>query len=169
MTRLLLVRHGETDWNHQNRHQGQKDIPMNALGRDQVNRAVQHLTNEQIDAAYASDLIRAWETVKAIAAQHEGLAIIKEPRLREMHFGEWEGLTWTQIRQREPSAVDNWSQILMEDGPPGGENLSQFGARVKETTDEIIKAHPDESVLLVAHGGTLMMLICRLLEYPIKN
>jgi alpha-ribazole phosphatase len=169
MTRLLLVRHGETDWNRQNRHQGQKDIPLNALGRDQVDRAVQHLANEQIDAAYASDLCRAWETATAIAAQHERLAIIKEPRLREMHFGEWEGLTWAQIHQREPSAVENWSQILMENGPPGGENLSQFGVRVKETADEIIKGHPDKSVLLVAHGGTLMMLICLLLEYPIKN
>ena len=169
MTRLLLVRHGETDWNAQRRHQGQKDIPLNALGRQQITAVAQRLVGEPFDTIYASDLSRAWETAAAITTQHDGLVIIKEPRLREMYFGEWEGLTYDEIRQLAPAAADNWAQILMEAGPPGGENLPRFAARIREAADEIVKAHPNENVLLVAHGGTLMVLICLLLEHPIEK
>jgi alpha-ribazole phosphatase len=169
MTRLLLVRHGETDWNLEHRHQGQKDIPMNARGREQVASVARVLAREWIDVLYASDLGRAWETAIAIAEQHDGLACIKETRLREMHFGEWEGLTWVEIQQRVPIAADDWSQILLETGPPGGESLPQFATRIQEAAEEIIKAYPDETVLLVAHGGTLMVLICLLLKHPIDK
>jgi broad specificity phosphatase PhoE len=86
-----------------------------------------------------------------------------------MDFGEWEGLTYAEIHQREPATEDNWSQILMETGPPGGESLPRFAKRIREATDEIIKAHPDETVLLVAHGGTLSVLICLLLEHAIEK
>lgn len=169
MTRLLLVRHGETDWNRLQRHQGQKDIPLNALGRQQVEAVAQCLASERIEALYASDLNRAWKTATAISTQHDGLMIVKDSRLREMHFGEWEGLTWEQILRKEPAAADNWSKILIEAGPPGGENLVRFARRIQEASDEIIKTHPDDTVLVVAHAGTIMILICLLLDHPIEK
>ena len=169
MTRLLLVRHGETDWNCQHRHQGQKNIPLNAFGRQQVAAVSQRLAGEPIKALYASDLDRACKTAAVISTQHDGLEIVKDSRLREMHFGEWEGLTWEEILQKEPAAADSWSKILMETGPPGGENLIQFSRRIQEATDEIIKIHPNDTVLVVAHGGTIMVLICLLIDHPIDK
>ena len=169
MIRLLLVRHGETDWNRLRRHQGQSDIPLNARGRQQIEVAAECLAGVQIDAVYASDLKRAWDTAQAIAAQHDGLPLLKEPRLREMHFGDWEGLTYEEIYQRDPTAAESWNQSLMDAGPPKGENLPQFAARIQEMLTDIIAMHPDETVLLVAHGGTLMVLLCLLLSHPIEN
>lgn len=168
MTRLLLVRHGETDWNAQRRHQGQTDIPLNVLGRQQAQAVGDRLKGETIDIIYASDLERAMETAQAIAAYHD-LPIHEDSRLREMHFGEWEGLTYEEIQQRKPMTPDAWNKIMMEDGPPGGENLPQFAARIKAAIEEITSSHPDETVLLVAHSGTLMILICMLLKHPIEK
>jgi alpha-ribazole phosphatase len=169
MTHLLLVRHGETDWNIQRRHQGQQDIPLNARGRQQIEAVARRLAGEKIDAVYASDLSRAWQTAEAIVTHHDGLSILEEPRLREMHFGEWEGLTHEEIQQRQPAASENWTKILMGEGPPKGENLPQFAARIQAMLDEVVAAHPRERVLLVAHGGTLMVLLCLLLAHPIAN
>jgi alpha-ribazole phosphatase len=169
MTRLLLVRHGETEWNRQKRHQGQKDIPLNEFGRKQVSALARRLKNVPINALYSSDLCRAWETAKTISTNYEKLAVIKDARLREMNFGEWEGLTWSEIRAKHPSDVENWSNYLAEKGPPGGENLFQFSERILEFSVEIIKSHIDETVLLVAHGGTIMVLICLLLGHPIEQ
>lgn len=169
MTRLLLVRHGETDWNVARRYQGQSDVPLNGRGEQQAQAVAARLRDESIDAIYASDLSRAWETARAIAAQHEKLAIVSEPRLREMNFGEWEGLTYDEICQCEPLAAENWNQILMEAGPPKGESLPQLAARIREMLNDIIAAHPEKTVLLVAHGGTLMVLICLLLGHPLEK
>lgn len=169
MTRLLLVRHGETDWNRQHRHQGQRDIPLNDLGRRQVLAVSKRLANEPIKAIYASDLKRAWDTATAISTFHDGVKIDKEIRLREMNFGEWEGLTWSEIQASEPSVIDNWSKYLAEPGPPGGENIVRFARRIQDAIDEIINCHPDENVLVVAHGGTLMVLVCLMLDHPIEK
>lgn len=169
MTRLLLVRHGETEWNRQKRHQGQKDIPLNEFGRQQVSALSRRLKTEPINALYTSDLCRAWETAKTISINFSKLVIVKDARLREMNFGEWEGLTWSEIREKDPSVVENWSNYLAEKGPPGGENLFRFSNRIRNFSDEIIKSHPNETILLVAHGGTMMVLICLLLGHPIER
>ena len=169
MTRLLLVRHGETEWNRQKRHQGQKDIPLNEFGRQQVSALSRRLKTEPINALYTSDLCRAWETAKTISINFSELVIVKDARLREMNFGEWEGLTWSEIREKDPSVVENWLNYLAEKGPPGGENLFRFSKRIRNFSDEIIKSHSNETILLVAHGGTMMVLICLLLGHPIER
>jgi alpha-ribazole phosphatase len=169
MTRLLLVRHGETEWNRQKRHQGQRDIPLNENGRKQVSALARRLKNVPINALYSSDLCRAWETAKTIATYYDELVVVKDERLREMNFGEWEGLTWPEIRDKDPSGVENWPNYLVEKGPPGGETLFRFSERILKFSEEIIKSHMDETVLLVAHGGTVMVLICLLLGHPIEQ
>jgi alpha-ribazole phosphatase len=169
MMRLLLVRHGETEWNRQKRHQGQKDIPLNEYGRQQVSTLAQRLKNEPINALYSSDLCRAWETAKTISTRKGELIVVKDARLREMNFGRWEGLTWSEIQEKDPLVMENWSKYLAEKGPPGGETLFRFSERILEFSEEIIKSHKDETVLLVAHGGTIMVLICLLLGHPIDK
>ena len=127
------------------------------------------MKNVPINALYSSDLIRAWETAKTISTHYGELEVIKDERLREMNFGAWEGLTWSEIREKDPSRVENWSNYLAEMGPPGGENLIRFGERILEFSEEINKSHVDHTVLLVAHAGTIMVLICLLLGHPLEQ
>ena len=155
MTRTLLVRHGETDWNAQSRIQGQNDEPLNARGRAQAASLKERLAGETIHAVYASDLARAWETASLIDAA----PVMAEPRLREMHFGEWEGLTYEDIQARDPDVLARWGAEVMDFTPPGGENLRRFAKRVGAVLGELAQKHEKETVLIVAHGGSLQLLV----------
>ena len=168
MIRLLLVRHGETDWNVVGRHQGQSDIPLNKNGQQQANRVAERLKYESLDLIYASDLIRAWETAEMIANRH-AIELIREPLFREMCFGDWEGLTYDEIFKQQKMTPHAWNQFMLETGPPGGESITLFANRIRSGIDNILHIHPDKTVLIVAHGGTLMMLACLLLDHPIKK
>ena len=162
MVRLLLVRHGETEWNAQGRYQGRSDVPLSEIGRQQALAARDRLAGEEIHAAYTSDLQRAWETAETILGPH-GLSLYAEPRLREIYFGEWEGLTYDEIVHRYPKALAAWEADPVNVPPPGGEALSQVVTRVQAALSEIAAAHQDQTVLLVAHGGALQVLICLVL------
>jgi alpha-ribazole phosphatase len=168
-TRLLIVRHGQTDWNIDGRFQGQTDIPLNQTGVEQAQSISRRLASESPDAIYASDLQRAWETAKII---HKSLLperacpLIAEPRLREMCFGEWEGLTYAEIKMRQPRLLQRWESDLEHNSPPNGETLLELVKRVQEAHESILTAHPNASVMLVAHGGPLQMLISQALGVP---
>jgi alpha-ribazole phosphatase len=157
--RLILARHGATAWNAQDRYQGQADVPLDKTGRRQAVALGRRLAREGIDAIYASDLLRAWDTATAIAAHHD-LPLRAEPRLREIDFGNWEGLTYGEISRRAPQALAAWEADPLNVPPPGGENLGQLTGRVQAALDDIARAHQDQTVLLVAHGGTLQVLLC---------
>ena len=98
MLHILLVRHGETEWNKERRYQGQVDIPLSIIGKQQAALVAESLEGRKIDVIYASDLKRAWQTASAIT-QKNGLDISSEPRLREMGFGVLEGLTWDEAQE----------------------------------------------------------------------
>ncbi|OQX65092.1 MAG: alpha-ribazole phosphatase [Anaerolinea sp. 4484_236] len=168
MTRLLLVRHGETDWNLEHRFQGQSDIPLNETGQQQAVALGKRLAGEEMDAIYASDLRRTWQTALQIVAQHD-LEIIPEPRLREMSFGRWEGLTFRQMTEEEPRIIDGWGEFMNTVGPPEGESIPVFAARLQTALDVIAAAHPDQTVLLVTHGGVIMLLLCLFMEIPVER
>ncbi len=159
MLRLLLIRHGETAWNAAARFQGQSDVPLNARGRRQAAGVAAALADVPIDALYASDLQRAWATAQAIAAG-AGLAIALAPRLREMSFGAWEGLTYGEIERRDPSALAAWQADPSQVAPPEGETLTQVTSRVRAAYGEMIDRHPGQTVAVVAHGGPLRVLLC---------
>ena len=159
MTRLILVRHGETDWNALRRFQGQTDVPLNAAGRRQAQALGTRLAGAAPDVLYASDLRRAWDTAQAIAAT-VGLAVQPEPRLREVDFGAWEGLTYAQISQRYPEAVAAWQADPSGVAPPEGEALEELVARVQAALDDVLRRHPEGSAMVVAHGGVLQVLLC---------
>jgi alpha-ribazole phosphatase len=159
MTRLLLVRHGLTDWNAAQRFQGQHDVPLNDIGQRQAVTLAERLAGEPLQAIYASDLQRAQATAGAIAARHTCPVII-ETRLREISFGTWEGLTYAEIAARHPVLLAAWEQNILENAPPGGETLAQLAGRVQAVLDELLLAHTGETLLLVAHGGPLQVLVC---------
>lgn len=159
MTRLLLVRHGETAWNAQGRLQGQIDVPLSDVGKRHAMALAGRLAGEVIHAAYASDLQRAWETATTIAAPHR-LMVHTDPRLREIAFGTWEGLTYDEVRQQDPRTLADWQVDPMKIAAPGGESLADVVARVQAILRYIAGTHRDQTVLLVAHGGSLRVLIC---------
>lgn len=154
-TRLCLVRHGETAWNAQRRLQGHTDIPLNARGLAQAEAAARALQHTPLRHIYASDLVRAADTARLIAAPH-GLAVTLTPRLRERHFGGVQGLTWEEAEQRFPADYAPLRAREPDAVPPeGGESLSVFSARIVGYLTELGQRHSGETLLVVCHGGCL--------------
>jgi probable phosphoglycerate mutase len=151
---LILVRHGETDWNRERRWQGHADTPLNETGREQARALARALNGEAIAAVYSSDLRRARETAE-IVADGRGLPVLVDRRLREIDFGEWEGLRTVEIHERYPEFMAAWPPT---DGRPfpGGETYGAMGARVVAALGEIARRHPDEDVVVVLHGGPIL-------------
>jgi broad specificity phosphatase PhoE len=138
MTTLLLVRHGETDWNAEGRLQGHTDRPLNPYGRDQAKALAERLAGDGIAAVYASDLSRAVETAE-IVGERLGLAVVVDPDLREKNWGSWEGLTGAER--------DGVEYV--------GETAREHSERILRAIRRIAERHPDERVLVVTHGGSM--------------
>lgn len=155
MTKLLLARHGETDWNRDGRWQGHSNTPLNDSGRRQALELADRL-GDDIDAVYSSDLARAHETAN-IVAERLGLDVHVDERLRERSFGAWEGLTMDDIEGRFAEAYARWRS---GDGPGAddAEAFETFGARIQDFLEDVLAKHPDETVLVVAHGGSLRVI-----------
>lgn len=167
-TQLLLTRHGETVANAARKYSGHTDVMLSALGRRQARALGRRLRDEHIDAAYASDLIRARETAEYVVLGR-GIGVCCDPGLRELCFGEWEGRTFEEVRRVWPDA---WSRLLNLDDDfcaPGGELFSDARGRVAAALERIVQAHPDQSVLVVAHGGSLQMILSHVLGTPVAN
>lgn len=167
MLHLILVRHGETEWNKQRRYQGQADIPLSMLGRRQAELVAERLARRKIDIVYASDLKRAWETADTITKKNS-LTVLPEPRLREMSFGVLEGLTWDDSEKKYPEMVQIWLKDYNQP-PQGGEALDDFASRVASFRDEVLQKHKDQTILLVAHGGPLSELLRLSLDVPYER
>lgn len=153
-TRVLAIRHGETDWNTEHRIQGQLDVVLNERGRLQAQRVAQALGGEDIDAIYSSDLARARATAMPLAAAR-GLPVRTDAGLRERAFGYFEGHTYAQIEQRFPEGSAAWRRRDPDFAPGGGESLVSFHRRCLATVVRLASAHPDQTVVIVAHGGVM--------------
>jgi len=152
VTELLLVRHGETDWNRERRFQGHADEPLNEAGREQARELAEALAGEKIDAVYTSDLVRARETAEILAARLEAEAVpLRE--LREIDVGSWQGLSWPEIEERHPEGVERWKRD--GHGWDGGESYEELGVRIVAVLRDIAARHPGQRVLVVGHGGTV--------------
>ena len=156
-TRIIAIRHGETAWNVDTRLQGHLDIALNEMGVWQAQRAAQALAGEAIDAIYASDLQRAWQTAQAIAAA-VNCPLTAHTGLRERGFGQLEGLTYAEIETRWPDMSQQWRQRVPDWAPPGGESLRAMRERVLDTATGLAAKHLGGQIVLVAHGGVMDML-----------
>ena len=161
LTRIIAVRHGETDWNVATRIQGQLDIALNDKGRWQAQRVAQALADDALDAVYSSDLLRAYATAQAIAAAQAGptpLAVQPHTGLRERGFGKFEGHTYAAIEAQWPEESRLWRIRDPHFAPDGGESPLQVMARVGQAVNDIAARHPGQQIALVAHGGVMDML-----------
>jgi probable phosphoglycerate mutase len=153
-TRVLAIRHGETDWNVDGRIQGQLDIPLNATGRWQVHRLALAVADEGIDAVYSSDLLRAFETAQSVS-RGCGQPIVTDVGLRERGFGVFEGLSYAEINERWPAQAERWRKRDPDFGAEGGETLREFAARGVATVERLAALHPGQTIAVVSHGGVM--------------
>jgi len=154
VTTLLLVRHGETDWNRDGRWQGHSDTHLNDVGREQAARVAGEV--DGVDVVYSSDLARARETAD-IVAERLGLRVRVDERLRERSFGAWEGKTGPEIEAAFREAHARW---LAGKGPGAddAEPFTDFAARVQAFLADVLGRHRDETVLVIAHGGSIRVI-----------
>lgn len=154
MTRICLVRHGETDWNTEGRVQGHIDIPLNATGLAQARATAANLAAERFAALYASDLQRARQTAAEAAAILE-METRTDPSLRERHYGCFQGLTYVEAQQRYPEGYRRFKERDLSFAFEHGESLVDFAARIRTALEALAQRHPGEQVLVVTHGGVL--------------
>jgi broad specificity phosphatase PhoE len=165
---LLLIRHGETDWNIEGRMQGHSDTPLNANGIAQARRlAARVAAEESFSAMYASPLARARVTAE-IVAQACGIAPILDDRLKEQCLGDFEGLTDAEFAQRFPGALAAWRADPLRSPLPGQEKRDAFQQRVQAFLDDLRARHSDGTrVAVVTHGGTIGMMLATLIGLDI--
>ena len=171
MTRILLARHGETEWNAIQRVQGWTDIPLSPRGHAQAKALAGRLARLPLAAVYASDLSRAVATAAPAAARH-GLDVRPLADLREKGFGDWEGLTQTDLERNYP---DLWHRYHvgkdLKAAVPKGEAWPDVYARIARVLRGVLQDHPgpDETVLLVGHGGSARVLVLEALGAPLPT
>jgi broad specificity phosphatase PhoE len=160
-TTILLARHGESDWNAEQRWQGHADRPLSELGKHQATALAERLEGVPLAAIYASDLARARETARAVA-ERRGMVVVTCPDLREVDVGSWSGYTREDAEARDPVGWRRW--LDGGQGWSGGESYEQMAARAVAAVREIAAAHPGQHVLVVAHGGPLRAIHAEALE-----
>ena len=166
MGRIILVRHGETDWNRELRIQGgSSDTPLNEKGRRQAEDLALRLNRDRIQAVYSSPLKRALETAETIARYHQ-LGVVVEPLLREIEAGTLEGVTAGELGKR-------FSELLTQDGVskkiPGGESLTELQQRCWGCIEQISRKHTDGDLVVVSHYFTILSIICSALMLPLSR
>jgi probable phosphoglycerate mutase len=153
-TELILIRHGETDWNAQVRIQGHIDEPLNARGLAQATALGRRFHNERIDAVYSSDLQRAHRTA-SVLVDGRALEVVVDARLRERHLGVLEGLTRDEAMARFPNAWEVFTARRAEVPLEAGEKLGDFFRRAVQALSELAVRHRGGRVVIVTHGGVL--------------
>ncbi len=165
--RLLLVRHGETDWNQAGIPQGHADIPLNSKGQEQARSLALRLRGWDIDCVYSSDLARASETA-AILGNAVGLTPKFVSAWREVDLGGWSGLSHAEIEDRYPHELEALAQG--RDIPRGGgETLAALQARAVQEFESLRVSHAAQTILIVSHGGTIKTLICHLIGLELRH
>ena len=153
MTRLLLIRHAQSEWNAQGRWQGQADPPLSDTGREEARLAAESLRGFT-GRFFASPLLRARQTAEIIAGEVSDGTVVLVPDMREIDVGEFSGLTNDEIEQRLPEAWAAWRARTL-DAYPGGESRAHFRERVMAALRDIARRHPDEEICCVTHGGAI--------------
>ncbi|MDN3918678.1 histidine phosphatase family protein [Roseateles violae] len=166
-TRILAVRHGETQWNRETRIQGQLDIPLNETGLEQARRVGAALREEAIDLIYSSDLARARQTAEAVA-RATGVELRLDAELRERSFGRFEGLSWAEIAERWPALSERWRRRDLDFDAEGGETLPIFYQRCVGAVERLAARHPGRTLLIVAHGGVMDCLYRAATRLPLQ-
>jgi broad specificity phosphatase PhoE len=163
MTRIILVRHGQTAWNRQDLIRGQVDVPLDDTGLAQAAATAARIATEWKPVAlYSSPLQRAVQTAQIIAAR-VGLEVRPVTDFNDLNFGQWQGLSYAEVRQRWPELSQAWSQVPHTVTFPNGESLAQVRERAMSALHQVIEQHPDGDVVVVGHVALNRVLLCAML------
>lgn len=154
MTKLIIVRHGESEANEKGVVAGHTDYKLSALGLEQAKQTAAHLADERIDMVCSSDLIRAVQTAEPVA-NARGLQVQTYPEFRETFCGRWEGVTFAELQQNEADTYAAFRDDYMYFTLPEGENIWESGVRFYNKVKELAEANPDKTILIAAHGAVI--------------
>lgn len=169
MDTLIFIRHAETDF--AGRFCGHSNPPVNARGLRQIEKLLKALKKEPIEAVYASDLSRSLTTADAIGRAF-GVVPVTVPELREIDFGEWEGLTWAEIESRDETYARRWLEAYQSLAAPGGERYPAFQSRVLAQVNHLLAAASQRCTAVVTHAGVMRVVLtalCGLDEQEIRE
>jgi broad specificity phosphatase PhoE len=165
---LILIRHGETDWNRIGRCQGVADIVLNENGKKQARELAHSLRDHNIKAIYSSDLKRARETAQHIA-EHHNITVQLEPGLQEMNQGDLEGLSFPDIRDKYAEVLKQWRESPETLRLPSGESLVEVQNRAWKVFEKVNQNHIGETVVVVSHNLTIITLLCKITRVGLKG
>ncbi len=168
-SRLLLVRHGETDWNRQTRFQGQIDVPLNDNGQGQSQLCAEFLKDIPIDFAVTSPMLRPKETAQIILKYHPNVQLEEHADLREISHGLWEGKLEAEIEQMYPGSLHHWRESPASVQMPEGENLQQVWTRAIAAWNSIVTKAGSQTGLVVAHDATNKVILCHILGLDLED
>ncbi len=168
MTEIIIIRHGETEWNKTGRFQGHSDVPLSAEGRAQAAALGRNLALDHVAAIYASDLTRAMETAAPLAKRF-GLEVISDPLLRELNFGAWEGRNFNDVNAENPNAMKNFYTDPEQADIPESEPFPEFQRRVAGRVREIVAQERGKRIVIVSHGASIRILLADILAMPIRS
>jgi probable phosphoglycerate mutase len=157
--RLIIIRHGESEWNRIGRYQGQADAPLSELGMQQAEALASRLRNEPFDAIYTSPLQRAAKTGAAVARYHPEVPFIVEPALLEIHHGDWQGLMIDEVKERFADGLNEWRAHPTRAQMPNGESFSNILKRVLDFKERLQTQHPNGIVLISTHDVVVKILV----------
>ncbi|HYO47584.1 MAG TPA: histidine phosphatase family protein [Gemmatimonadota bacterium] len=171
-TRIVLVRHGQTEYNREGRWQGSgTDVPLNDGGRAEAERVAEVLAERfggRVTAVYTSDLERALETARIVAARF-GLEVVDEPALRELSHGIWEGRTHAEVEARWPEELAAYQADPYHVQRGGGDSYEDLEARLWPALERLADRHRGERIVAVSHGGPIRLALCRILNFPLND
>lgn len=163
MTSLCLIRHGQTAWNADGRIQGQEDIPLDEIGISQADDVAYIFLFKHFDIIYSSPLLRSIDTAIKLARDHSGINIVLDDRLKERHYGFWQGMLESEVKEKY---WDIWNTNWRLYGPPNGESQSQLVIRAASFLDDILQKHTDQQVAIVSHECLLAAMLGYILKMP---
>jgi broad specificity phosphatase PhoE len=168
--RLLLIRHAEVERRYQKVFGGQIDMNLSARGQEQAEILARFLRTKKFNAIYASPMKRVQQTLAPFLKSGNGVPRqIILSALREVHFGDWTGLNWFEVRDKFGVHPYDWLDEIELGRVPNGENSIQFRARVEPCLDRIIQKHPGQIVAIFCHGGVIRMMLSTLLGLPLSK
>lgn len=165
MRGVILVRHGETEWNRLGKFRGHADIPLNATGLEQARRVAERLARVRVNAIFTGSLTRTMMTSREIAAHHSLTPIVEEG-LMDLDYGDWEGKTVEEIKQQDSPLYREWLTQPDRVRIPRGETLKALRQRAIETLERLTPHHSDDLVVFVSHDMVGRILVCAVLGLP---
>ncbi len=166
--RLVLVRHGQTDWNKEYRVQGHAGLPLNEAGLAQAEAIARMLKNEPVEAIYSSPLERAFQTAESISRHHD-IDIIVRDGLKELNVGETDGLYYPDMQTSYPDFFNVWLKDPAMARWPGGESLPELQTKVWNAVENIASAGHEKSVVIASHFFALLTLLCKVLDMDLSS